>query len=194
MYRAHAILMLFFVVVPMSYVVDAHAFQEHQLFDYTDLESGIIRNRHKVEEVLSHARSAPTTKRIYLINFNVDLLDSPNTTAHESSDEERISSVTVTGETPVYVYTPFGRRIEFDRFSTTRKSSSQYHVFGSHTQSPHGDYFSLSVSNGRVLGNIQLGNESYFIGSLGDNVHVLMHLDTSKFKNEGPSDCVLCGE
>ncbi|MDE2788870.1 MAG: hypothetical protein OXI81_00375 [Paracoccaceae bacterium] len=195
MFRTHVILMLLFIVVLISHVVDAHAFQEHQLFDYTTLESESIQERHKVEEALSRARSAPTTKEIYLIRFNVDLLDSLNDRVDKSSGEERMSFETK--ETPVYFYTPSEERIEFDQIYITRETSSDYFVHGSHTQGLLADVFAefyLSVFSGLVLGNIDVGSESYFVSSFGESLHGLRLLDKSKFKNEGPHHCVDCGE
>lgn len=189
MKRTNGILMLLFAVVLVSRLVDAHAFQEHQLFDYTNLESESIQRIQNIEETLSQTRSEPTTLEIYLIRFNIDLLDSLITSVDNNSGEESISLELK--EAPVFFFTPSGTRAEFDQIyiDLKRHTPSDFFIAGSHTEGLLADVFvdfALSFFDGAALGNIHVGNEVFFVSSMGENLHVLILLDTSKFRNEGP--------
>lgn len=175
--RTAALVALIVGVLLVPSVPDADVLQKGQLFDYTSLEDEDIRDRQGVENVLGAIRSQPTTMGIDLIKMNVELLDSLTSRVSTASGKEFLE----TKELLVIVTLPSGKLVEFNDIYVERTLTG-FFVSGSHPDMTVD--LSLSVFEGKALGNIHAGKDAYFVSSLEGVFHALTRIDRTKFKRE----------
>ena len=160
---------------------EARSVEQNQLFEMTSVESEGLQGRQDVEEMFEAILDRPKTMTVDVIRMNGDLVSS--LTSRVLLVGERIALEM--DDIPVVVPLPSGHRMELDRFHIKKTGTLTYFFHGSDT----GDWtssLSLTVHDGKLLGNIDFGHEQYFVGFLEGDLHLLVRFDSSRFPNEAP--------
>src|SRR5258708_7106291 len=115
------------------------------------------------ERRIAQLRKQPTTKDLQLVRINVAALQGDKVT------------VTLSNQ----------KKLNFNRQSREKKDETNFIWHGTIAELPA--TATLVVHNGNVTGTIQIGRDLYHVEPVGEGVHAIVQIDTSKFPPEEPT-------